>query len=86
VCQKVYDKKSSCSKHLTFDHGIKMEPSQFEALILQSEEPIDKIPASACLICDEWKTALENPNQDAKRLFLNNGQKVEPYGTLTQFR
>lgn len=63
-----------------------MEPAHLEALILQSEEPVDKISASACLICDEWRATLENPNQDAKRSFLNSGQKVEPYGTLTQFR
>jgi hypothetical protein len=29
---------------------------------------------------------LLDSNQDAKRAFLNKGKKVEPYGTLAQFR
>ena len=85
-CSKVFSEKASFSSHLTSEHNISLAGSDLEALILQSEEPVDRISASACLICNEWKTTLEDPSQDAKRLFLNDGKKVEPYGTLNAFR
>ena len=55
-------------------------------MVLQSEEPVDKIPASACLFCDDWEKNLNDPKQDFRRLFLNDGKEVEPYGTIVQFR
>lgn len=63
-----------------------LENSQLKALLLQSEEPVDKIRPNACPLCDGWESDLNHLNQDAKRLHLNGGKVVEPYGTLKQFR
>ena len=86
LCQKVFSQKGSLSNHLTSGHQLELAGSELEALILQSEEPVDRISASACLICNEWKSTLEHPKHDAKRLFLNDGKEVEPYGTINAFR
>lgn len=47
---------------------------------------MDTVPASACLFCDNWEKNLNDPKQDARRLFLNDGKEVELYGTIVQFR
>lgn len=86
ICQKVCPRQDLLSNHLTSDHHMRLAGSDLKALILQSEEPVDRISASACLICNEWKTTLEDPKQDAKRLFLNNGKTAEPHGTINAFR
>jgi len=59
---------------------------QLGALVLQSEEAVDTIPADACPFCDEWEETIIDPKHDARRAFLNDGQDVKPYGTLKQFR
>lgn len=85
-CPNPFNSRLSFEKHLTSVHGSKATGSELEALILQSEEPIDKVPASACMLCDELESSLLGSGQDAKRAFLNNGTAVEPYVTLGQFR
>jgi hypothetical protein len=55
-------------------------------LILQRGGPVDRILPTACRLCNDWETHLLNSHQDAKRAILNEGKKVEPYGTLAQFR
>jgi hypothetical protein len=77
--------KAMFSKHVTSVHGAGAGP-QLEALILQCEEPVDKISPAACHLCNEWEANLLDSNQEAKRAFLNEGKKLEPYGTLAQFR
>ncbi|KFY60055.1 hypothetical protein V496_05455 [Pseudogymnoascus sp. VKM F-4515 (FW-2607)] len=74
------------SIHLEVTHPKVLENSQLKALLLQSEEPVDKIRPNACPLCDGWESDLNHLNQDAKRLHLNGGKVVEPYGTLKQFR
>ncbi|TVY53442.1 hypothetical protein LCER1_G003858 [Lachnellula cervina] len=74
------------SRHLEATHPTILHNSQLEALLLQSEEPVDKISSNACHLCDEWEANLNNSKQDAKRLLLNGGKVVEPYGTPKQFR
>lgn len=76
----------SFENHLSQAHQIYLGGSQLEALVLQSEEPVDKIAASACHLCDEWETDLLDEKHISRRLFLNDGREVEPYGTLKQFR
>lgn len=85
-CLESFTDKAKFSEHLQSRHGNLVAGSQLEALVLQCEEPVDKIPASGCLLCDEWESNLLDPKQDSKRLFLNNGEIVEPCGTLGQFR
>lgn len=90
VCQycqhKAFNSASTYSKHLNSLHTAILGKFQLEALLLQSEEPVDKIASNACPLCDEWEASLKNSKQDAKRLLLNDGRVVEPYGTPKQFR
>ncbi|OBT70030.1 hypothetical protein VE03_00659 [Pseudogymnoascus sp. 23342-1-I1] len=79
--------KAAWKKHIFRDlKPYMLENSQLKALLLQSEEPVDKIRPNACPLCDEWESDLNHLNQDAKRLHLNEGKVMEPYGTLKQFR
>jgi hypothetical protein len=78
-CQEVpFSTAESFRGHLSEKHHIPLDGSQLEALVLQSEEPVDKIPASACRLCDEWETDLLDSKHDSRRLFLNDGKVVEP--------
>ncbi|CZR68675.1 uncharacterized protein PAC_18574 [Phialocephala subalpina] len=86
TCDAPFDSKSSFIGHLRSSHNTTLSGSQLDGLVLKSEEPINKIPASACMLCDEWEANLLNPKQDAKRAFLNDGAKVEPCGALAHFR
>ncbi|PMD16026.1 hypothetical protein NA56DRAFT_709109 [Hyaloscypha hepaticicola] len=86
LCSELYNSDSSLSNHLSSRHPSAAVGAQLQALILKGEEPVDRISTSACMLCDEWETNLTNPNQDARRAFLNQGQSVKPYGTLGQFR
>lgn len=90
VCQHcqhpAFASVSEFSNHLETAHSAILAKSQLEALLLQSQEPVDKIAASACPLCDEWELSLNNSRHDAKRLFLHDGNFVEPYGTPKQFR
>jgi hypothetical protein len=83
---KAFNLKDSFAEHLTLVHHFKTTESQLEALILQNEEPVDRVSASACPLCDDWASTVLDSKQDQKRLFLNDGKIVEPYGTLKQFR
>lgn len=80
--------KGEFIKHVSSKHRIHYpaDSSQLDALILQSEEPMDRFNGSACGLCEEWEENMQGPEQDSKRLFLNDGRTVEPYGTLKQFR
>lgn len=86
TCSKIFTSKSKFQDHLSSTHYPGMAGSEFEALVLQSEEPLDKIGPSACKLCDEWETNLRNLKHSERRMFLNEGRNVEPYGTLLQFR
>ncbi|RFU33867.1 hypothetical protein B7463_g2501, partial [Scytalidium lignicola] len=74
--------------HMKSSHPSVLANSQLEALMLQSEEPIDHIPASACPLCDDWEEQINKryTQQTSKIQLLNNGQTVEPYSTVKQFR
>ena len=86
-CQQIpFASKIAFSKHLASQHSGSVNNSQLEVLVLQSEEPVDKVLPSACHLCDEWETSLLDSNQESKRSFLNEGKKTEPYGTLKHFR
>ena len=86
LCSELYNSESSLSNHLSSKHALATAGAQLQALILKGEEPVDRASTSACMLCDEWEASLTNPNQDARRAFLNQGQSVKPYGTLGQFR
>ena len=84
-CSKIFISASSFSTHLK-SHKASLAGSELDALMLQSEEPMDRFPATACSFCDEWEEQISNPAQNEKRAFLNEGRAIAPYGTKTQFR
>ncbi|KAJ8064829.1 hypothetical protein OCU04_007137 [Sclerotinia nivalis] len=54
--------------------------------MLQSEEPVDKVPATACQLCDEWEATIGDAKHNFKRQFIDGGQPSQPHDTLGQFR
>ncbi|TVY80276.1 NAP1-binding protein [Lachnellula suecica] len=90
VCQycqhSAFNSAAEYTNHMESTHPSILKESQLEALLLQSEEPVDKISSTACPLCDEWEANLNHSKQNAKRLLLNGGKVVEPYGTTKQFR
>jgi hypothetical protein len=86
LCATYFNNRTLFSNHLEIKHQVSTSDPQFGALVLQSEEAVDTIPAHACPFCDEWEETLMDPKHDARRAFLNDGQDVKPYGTLKQFR
>ncbi|TAQ86664.1 hypothetical protein B7494_g5027 [Chlorociboria aeruginascens] len=88
VCQycqhSPFTSEMAFSTHLKSLHSI--TGSHLKALVLQSEEPVDRISATACPLCEDWETNVRDPKHDSNRAFLNDGKKVDAYGTLNQFR
>ncbi|RFU31087.1 hypothetical protein B7463_g5231, partial [Scytalidium lignicola] len=84
LCATPFASKTPFLIHLASDHHVSESDPQLRALVLQSEESVDSI--SACPLCDEWEENILDPKRDFKRVFLNEGQNVKPYGTLKQFR
>jgi hypothetical protein len=76
------------SKHVSSLHPDVLARTQIEAILLQSEEPVDTISAFACPLCDEWEESIKTrqEKQEDKIRMLNHREMVEPYGTRKQFR
>jgi hypothetical protein len=76
------------SKHISTSHPAVLASTQIQAVLLQSEEPVDTISAFACPLCDEWEEGIKTRQgkQEGKIRMLNHGEMVEPYGTKKQFR
>jgi len=49
---------SAFTKHTKSVHPGVLAGSSLDALVLQSEEPIDKISSKACQLCNDWETDL----------------------------
>ncbi|CZT12877.1 uncharacterized protein RAG0_16547 [Rhynchosporium agropyri] len=85
TCSKLCSSKSNFKSHI-LSHNSNLAGSELDAVILQSEEPMDRFPASACSFCNEWEVQITDSRQIEKRTFLNDGKDVTPYGTKTQLR
>lgn len=72
-------------QHLELTHQMTLD-SEIDAIVRQSEEPVDKMSAAACPFCDEWEADLTSSKHDTTRAFLNDGKVVQPYGTIGKFR
>ncbi|KAF4628213.1 hypothetical protein G7Y89_g9937 [Cudoniella acicularis] len=63
VCQfcqhPAFSSLSEFSKHMKSLHKAVLASSPLEALILQSEEPVDKIASTACPLCDDWEASVK---------------------------
>ncbi|KAG9233737.1 hypothetical protein BJ875DRAFT_441949 [Amylocarpus encephaloides] len=90
TCQYCEDQpcgsKEEFTKHIASKHNILYTGSQLEALVLQSEEPIDKFSASACNLCNEWAESLKSSDKNWKGKAAEHERSIEPHGTLKQFR
>jgi hypothetical protein len=53
--------------------------------VLQSEEPIDKVPATACKLCEQWEIEVRSKIQDSAEPSLDE-KRTEQYSTLAKFR
>ncbi|RAL67571.1 hypothetical protein DID88_008326 [Monilinia fructigena] len=75
VCEQCHNvpflSSSSYKDHLRSMHHVELYESQLKALILQIEEPIDRVSATACRLYDEWKTDIEDTKHDSKRESFN---------------
>jgi hypothetical protein len=76
---------ASFSTHLKSTHPAVIKSSQLEAIVLQSEEPIDKVPATACKLCDQWEIEVRSKTRDSEKPSLDE-KKTEQYSTLAKFR
>jgi len=86
LCATPFVSKAPFLFHLASAHRMSESDPQLHALVLQSEEPVDSISATACPLCDKWEDNIVDPKRNSKRAFLNEGQNVKPHGTLKQFR
>jgi len=75
----------SFSTHLKSTHSAVIKGSQLKAIVLRSEEPVDKIPATACQLCDQWQIEVRGKIRDSEKLTFD-GKKTEQYSTLAKFR
>lgn len=60
--------------------------SDIDAIVRQSEEPVDKISTAACPFCNEWEAEMTSAKHGTTRAFLSDGKIVEPYRTIGKFR
>jgi hypothetical protein len=74
------------SNHINSTHSAALAHSKIEAMILQSEEPVTRIPPDACPLCNEWETGIRDSTQGSKMLRLNESKIVKRFGTPKQFR
>jgi hypothetical protein len=92
VCQycqhPAFSDVSAFSGHTKSTHPGVLANSPLEALTLQSEEPVDKIPSTACPLCKDWEADLKRKqaNRDLISLASNDGEGMDAYGTPKQFR
>jgi hypothetical protein len=82
-----FPNSATFSEHVSSAHPTVLAGSQLEALALQSEEPVDTIPADACPLCNEWEETVSarHERQGTKMMLLNDGV-AKAYGTTKQFR
>ncbi|TGO80062.1 hypothetical protein BPOR_1830g00010 [Botrytis porri] len=54
----------SWGDHLRSGHQINEKGSQLRALLLQSEDPVDDVSATACPFCDNWEESMAEATKD----------------------
>ncbi|KAG9239701.1 hypothetical protein BJ875DRAFT_447413 [Amylocarpus encephaloides] len=57
LCQTCTSTKAAFEWHLQSTHNL-TNVAEIEALLLQSEEPVDEFPPGSCLLCDEWSRGI----------------------------
>jgi hypothetical protein len=92
VCQfcqhPPFETTSAISRHIESIHSAIFSVSSLKSLIQQSEEPVDKILASACPLCDDWEADLERKRGALDSILLSSdeskNQKI--FGKTKLFR
>lgn len=85
-CEEVpFGDKNSFIKHTKMTHKDNLATSTIEALLVQSEEPVERIMLDACQLCDDWKAeCARKHNILREKLQLQAAPGL--YGTVRQFR
>ncbi|CAG8953279.1 hypothetical protein HYFRA_00003486 [Hymenoscyphus fraxineus] len=82
-----FSSASEFSNHITSSHGNVLRNSSLKALVLQSEEPVDKIPSTACPLCDEWEEDVNRIQQKLDSTRPKGGtSEGKTHGNLKVFR
>jgi hypothetical protein len=63
---------------------VNIKGSQLEAIVLESEEPVDKIPAAACKLCNQWENEIRSYSAVPGKPFRD--EKTSKSGSLSMFR
>jgi len=79
---------SAFSKHTESTHRAVLASSPLKALILQSQEPVDKIPSTACPLCNDWEADMKRKQAvlESVQQSPNDSEKDSMYGKLKPFR
>lgn len=75
---------NSFRNHLRLTHTVNIKGSQLEAIVLQCEEPIDKIPAAACKLCNQWENEIQRCSAVSGKPIRD--EKTNKSGSLSMFR
>ncbi|KAF7868713.1 uncharacterized protein EAF02_009449 [Botrytis sinoallii] len=65
MCQHTpFSSSPAYEDHLRSEHQINDKGSQLRALVLQGEEPVDDVSATACPFCDNWEKNIAEATKD----------------------
>ncbi|TGO32416.1 hypothetical protein BHYA_0320g00100 [Botrytis hyacinthi] len=65
MCQHTpFPSSSAYEDHLRSEHQINEKGSQLRALVLQGEEPVNDVSATACPFCDNWEKSIAEATKD----------------------
>ncbi|RDW77569.1 hypothetical protein BP6252_05622 [Coleophoma cylindrospora] len=88
---KAFSTQAEFLKHLISSHKFDGNESHLEAYILQSEEPVNRIPISACPLCDDLQKNNHESKDSSSPGALDDGtddmaKPSRQYITVKQFR
>jgi hypothetical protein len=78
-----FSSKKSFLEHTESRHAKILTYHSLDALLLQSVEPVDKIGAEACQLCDDWEAELTKHDREPLVSLLSNNETVS---TVRRFR
>lgn len=86
--QAAFPTASAFSKHTRLSHQAILASSSLEALVLQSEEPVDNFSSTACPLCNDWEADLERKQANLAAILPSpeNPEKSHLSGKLKLFR
>ena len=82
---ETFPSKELFSSHTVSNHQSILDNSSLDALLLQSEQQVERIPANACHLCNDWEENLrrKHPSRQPLSSAIEDGNI---YGQPKQFR